>query len=185
MFERFTRDARAAVLEAAEAGTAAHAARIGPPHLLIGLAATGEPSLAQAGLTAPRLRELLAALPQSTHAGDAEALSAIGVDLDKIRETVEETFGPGAWEKGDPARRRRPGWLARLVQSDRPPFSPGARKALELGLREALADGSREITTTHLLRGLLRDPGPEATALIEAILPVAELRAKVQRPPAA
>ena len=185
MFERFTRDARAAVLEAAEAGTAAHAARIGRSHLLIGLAASAEPSLVEAGLTAPRLRQLLVTLPQSAHASDAEALSAIGVDLDKIRETVERTFGPDAWEKGDPARRRRPGWLARLVQADRPPFSPGARKVLELGLREALLDRSSEITTTHLLRGLLRDPGPEASALIEAIPPVAELRDLVHRPPAA
>jgi hypothetical protein len=185
MFERFARDARAAVLEAAEAGTAAHAARIGRPHLLIGLAAGNEPSLVATGLTAPRLRELLTTLPRSAHAADAEALSAIGVDLDKIRDSVETTFGPGSWERGDPARRRRRGWLERLVQADRPPFTPGAKKVLELGLREALLEGSREITSTHLLRGLVRDPGPEATALIEAVLPLAQLRAKVQHPPAA
>ena len=52
-------------------------------------------------------------------------------------------------------------------------------------MREALVDGSREITTTHLLRGLLRDPGPEATALVEAVLPLSKLRAMAQRPSAA
>jgi ATP-dependent Clp protease ATP-binding subunit ClpC len=39
------------------------------------------------------------------------------------------------------------------------PFTPRAKKVLELALREALAQHSREIRTTHLVLGLMREEG--------------------------
>ena len=64
---------------------------------------------------------------------DGKALAAIGIDLDEIRRRAEESFGPGALERG---RRARGGYV---------PFTAGAKKALELSLREAIAAGEREI----------------------------------------
>lgn len=186
MFERFSDEARAAVLEAAEAAEATDSRRIGREHILVGLVAAREPRLREAGFTTQSLTALLLARRnRGSEADDAAALAAFGIDLDAIRERVERNLGPGAWAAGDPPA-RRPGLLGRLLGgSDRPPFSAGARKTLELGLREALVDRSRQITTTHLLRGLLRDPGPVATALIDSVLPVDQLRDRVAEPPAA
>ncbi len=41
------------------------------------------------------------------------------------------------------------------------PFTPGAKKALELSLREAIAAGDREIGAEHVLLGVLREGGAE------------------------
>ena len=45
------------------------------------------------------------------------------------------------------------------------PFTPEAKKALELALREAIAAGDREIGAEHVLLGLLREGG--ASALLQ------------------
>lgn len=173
MFERFTKEARAAVLAAVTSAEAAGDGWVGREHLLVGLAAVGEPTLAEAGLTRDGLQAALDAIDAQDP--DADALAAIGIDLDAIREAVQRDLGPDAWRAGTPRRRREGGLLGRLLPSHRP-FTSGARKTLELALREALREGSKELTTLHVLRGLLRDPGPAATALIETKLPLAELR---------
>ena len=54
-----------------------------------------------------------------------------------------------------PARTRRRG--ARLVIPASPPFTPRAKKVLELYLREALQLGHDYIGTEHMLLGLVRD----------------------------
>ena len=84
-------------------------------------------------------------------------------------------FGGETFESG-------PFWsaIARAARSGRARLTSHAGKSLELTLREALADGSKELTATHLLRGVLRDPGPIATALIETKLPLAELRTRAK-----
>jgi hypothetical protein len=46
-----------------------------------------------------------------------------------------------------------------------------------------LAEGSREITATHQLRGLLRDPSPHVMAILDPDV-VAELRSRLHRPAA-
>ena len=60
----------------------------------------------------------------------------------RVRRSAEESFGPGAL--AGPHRRRT---------GDRP-FSPRAKRALELSLREALALGDRRIGRKHVLLGL-------------------------------
>ena len=45
------------------------------------------------------------------------------------------------------------------------PFTPEAKKSLELALREAIAAGDREIGAEHVLLGLLREGG--ASALLQ------------------
>lgn len=97
------------------------------------------------------------------HEGDgvaAKALAALGIDLQTVRQHVE---GYGGHE---PAR---PGEI---------PFTPRAKKVLELSLREALQLGHNYIGTEHILLGLIREgegiaakvlmqlvPGPDESAL--------------------
>ena len=148
MFERFTHQARAVVERAVEESAATGARAIDREHLLLALAATQPGMLAPLGLGHDALRADLAA---TGGALDADALAAIGIDLDEVRRRVEASFGPGALS----GRRRR-----------QPRFAPKAKKTLELALREALLLGDRHIGAEHVLLGLLRDPGERVAALL-------------------
>lgn len=156
----------------------------GREHLLVALASQGEPTLVAVIPDAgPTLSALLSQQsPEAPDHADAQARAAVCIDLEAIRASVAETIGPDAWAEGAPGRRRPSGLIARLLPDHRT-FTPGARKALELALREAIAEGSREITATHLLRGLLREPGPHVMAILDPDL-VAELRSRLHRPAA-
>ncbi len=138
--------------------------------------------MTSAGFSAETLASLLADIQLARTEPDAEALAAVGIDLEAVRSAVEENFGPDAWQAAAGGAPAETGWLTRLLPgrsdlSGKHRLTPGARKSLELGLREALAHSSPEITATHLLLGLLRDPGPRATALIASRMTPAELRA--------
>jgi len=62
------------------------------------------------------------------------------------------------------------------------PFTPRAKKALELSLREALQLGDSHIGTEHLLLGLIRqDEGPAARALRELGANLDTARAEIIR----
>ena len=61
-------------------------------------------------------------------------------------------FGPGALSPGPST-------------SARTPFTPSAKRALQAALRQAVADGDRELRAEHLLLGLLADHGVTAEAL--------------------
>ena len=71
----------------------------------------------------------------------ARALTSLNVTLDGAREQLETIVGYG--EEG----------LGRQQQ----PFTPRAKRLLELALREALQLGHDYIATEHLLLGLLRE----------------------------
>lgn len=87
---------------------------------------------------------------------DAQALGSIGIDLDAVRRRVEETFGPGALDQTRHEPRR--GHL---------PFSPRAKKVLELSLRESLRRKGGYVGTEHVLLGILRE-GKGLAAMILA-----------------
>jgi ATP-dependent Clp protease ATP-binding subunit ClpA len=147
MFERFSKSAREVVVRAQADAKSLGRERIDADVLLLGVAG-GESRaanvLAEHGATHRALRERAA-----SGGLDGKALAAIGIDLDEIRRRAEESFGPGALERG---RRQRGGHV---------PFTPGAKKALELSLREAIAAGDREIGAEHVLLGVLREGGAE------------------------
>ena len=71
----------------------------------------------------------------------ARVLVSLGVSLEEVREQVAEIIG-----QGDEVT------LAQQI-----PFTPRAKKVLELSLREALTLGHRYIGTEHLLLGLARE----------------------------
>jgi hypothetical protein len=70
----------------------------------------------------------------------AKALEALGVDLKAGRQQVEEIRGKGE-----------------QVPSGHIPFTPRAKKVLELSLREALQLGHNYVGTEHILLGLIRE----------------------------
>ncbi|MFJ9776484.1 Clp protease N-terminal domain-containing protein [Kitasatospora sp. NPDC101157] len=88
---------------------------------------------------------------------DAQVLASIGVDLDAVRAAVESAFGEGALDSpADEEPRRRNWFRSGGSKPARSPFGPGAKKALELSLRESLRLKSGEIAVGHLLLGVLR-----------------------------
>jgi Clp amino terminal domain, pathogenicity island component len=77
------------------------------------------------------------------HEGDgvaAKALESLGISLVAVRQQVQEIIGPGD-----------------QVPSGHRPFTPRAKKVLELALRESLQLGHNYIGTEHLLLGLIRE----------------------------
>lgn len=176
MFERFTDRARDVVHGAvAETHQMGHR-HVGTEHLLLAmLAAEGGVArtvLTNAGVRADHVR----AEVQRFLGLDGEALESIGIDLEAVKAKIEQTFGPGALDELDrPAKR---GWFRRSKPGGgHRPFTPRAKKVLELSLREAIALKHRYIGTEHLLLGLLREgEGLAATILADSGLDFAELR---------
>ena len=82
----------------------------------------------------------------------AKALESLGISLEAVREKVEETIG-----------------MAGTAPSGSPPFTPRAKKVLELSLREAAERGDREIGTEHLLLGLVREGHGVAVTVLESL----------------
>ncbi|MFF5290770.1 Clp protease N-terminal domain-containing protein [Paractinoplanes globisporus] len=77
------------------------------------------------------------------HEGEAvaaQALTNLGITLTDARELVREIIGRGS----EPP-------------SEHIPFTPRAKKVLELSLREALQTGNNYIGTEHVLLGLIRE----------------------------
>jgi ATP-dependent Clp protease ATP-binding subunit ClpA len=152
MFERFTKRARTALVLAQQESAGLGHGVLDTAHILLGVLAEGEGIAAKVllaeGLTLEAARQRIGHGGGAAVLGDAEALATIGIDLDSITAAVEAAFGEGALERALPANRRRLGNGA--------PFTPKAKKALELALREALSLGHNYIGTEHLLLGLVR-----------------------------
>jgi len=180
MFERFSQDARRAVVRAQHEAIRAGHDHIGCEHLLIGLLA--EPGPAAEALTAAGLdlAELRASLPGETSGSpdplDAEALASLGIDLDAVRRAADAAFGPGALDRGSRARR------GRFRAIGRRPASADLKKSLELALRATVGLRQSSISTGHLLIGII-DQGHNAAleTLAGAGADAAMLRADVLR----
>ena len=93
----------------------------------------------------------------------AKALESIGVSLDGVRRQVEEIIGHGQQDPG--------GHI---------PFTPRAKRVLELSLREALQLGHNYIGTEHILLGLIREgEGVAAQVLVKLGADLTRVREKV------
>jgi hypothetical protein len=134
MFERFTDTARHVIVQAqADARRLGHN-YIGCEHLLLAVAAAGEPAsavLRDQGVTPDRVEaEILRTIGRGQTADplgglDRQALAFIGIDVDVVRARIEAAFGPDALTGALPAacRNRRPAWgkgpLAELTRRRR------------------------------------------------------------------
>lgn len=183
MFERFSAQARSAVVAAQVEARELSASRIGSEHLLLGVVVVESESplgevFAGIGLTPDQVRADLARGTAERPLGeaDAAALRSIGIDLDAVRDSLEASFGADALaadaESGD-----RKGWFAR--RTGHVPFTPQAKKALELALREALARKDSTIGAEHVVLGLLRGADPATLAVITPHVDADELRRQV------
>ncbi len=179
MFEQFTQSARRAVTQAQEQARRLHHRHIGTEHLLLALLAEPDRVVAamlrDTDLTAERVHEEIRRADQAPGRltdDDAAALRSIGIDLDVIRTKLEEAFGPGALEPPRAGATARRGLFRRRTPVTGPapghiPFTPGAKKALELALREAIALKHRHIGAGHILLGLRHEGGGPAAALLD------------------
>lgn len=147
MFNRFSREARHCVEQAiAEARILGHDS-VGTEDLLLGTMSgdsIANEVLRSLGITLEAARE-------ESRDMFKDALSSIGISLDEVSEHTGEGF-----ETGTPT-------LARL------PFSPGAKKSLERALREAVRLGDRNLTSEHVLRGILQDESSPAARLLQGL----------------
>jgi ATP-dependent Clp protease ATP-binding subunit ClpA len=166
VFERFTREARVVVERARDEAALLGHDYIGTEHLLLGLLTEGRGIgarvLEDLGLRPDSLREAVIGLLGSASPAtpDADALHAIGVDLEAVRHKAEEAFGPGALERTRVARRRhpcrRPFTLgAKPFTLGAKPFTPRAKRVLEQSLCEAKQLRHRYLGPEHILLGLL------------------------------
>jgi ATP-dependent Clp protease ATP-binding subunit ClpA len=167
VFERFTTQARSVVTLAQQEARKLGRPHIGTQHLLLGILVAPDTAGARAldalGVGERDVREDVRRLDRDRSAfsdQDADALRSVGIDLDEVRRTVEDTFGPGALERGATAGGRS--WSGHV------PLTAGSKKALELALREAIHLGHRSIGTEHLLLGLVRDDTCSAARILAA-----------------
>jgi ATP-dependent Clp protease ATP-binding subunit ClpA len=93
----------------------------------------------------------------------AKALASLEISLAAVREEVLKTIGP-----------------AGNAPTGSPPFTPRAKKVLELSLREALQLGHNYIGTEHILLGLVREgEGVGARVLVSLGADLAKVRQQV------
>ncbi|MFI9487640.1 Clp protease N-terminal domain-containing protein [Promicromonospora sp. NPDC052451] len=174
MFERFTKDARAAVVDAQQVARDAHSEQIDTRHLLVALASAPGPArtaLSDGGVDVGGLVDRTRADIAAGDELDPGALAAVGIDLDEVTRRTEETFGEGALARAGRVLRGRRKHI---------PFTPDAKKSLELALREAIRLGSKEIHGGHLLLGLTRADSPARRVLVDAGADVDQVRQRAE-----
>jgi ATP-dependent Clp protease ATP-binding subunit ClpA len=161
MFERFTDKARSVVILAKTKATERGDDEVRPIHMLYGLVATdglAARALAGLGVDAAGVERELAKTRPDGHGppgdaarDDAEALAAIGIDLEEIKRKIEESFGPGALVRVPLTHKGPLTW-----SGGRLPLNDQAKLSLALALKEARALRHNYVGTEHLLLGLLR-----------------------------
>src|SRR5213594_3625256 len=82
----------------------------------------------------------------------AQALTTMGIGLDAVRGQVEQIIGQG-----------------QAAPTGHIPFTPRAKKVLELSLREALQLGHNYIGTEHILLGLIREGEGVAAQVLQKL----------------
>jgi ATP-dependent Clp protease ATP-binding subunit ClpC len=82
----------------------------------------------------------------------AKALESLGISLEAVRSQVEDMIGQG-----------------QSAPTGHIPFTPRAKKVLELSLREALQLGHNYIGTEHILLGLIREGEGVAAQVLQKL----------------
>jgi ATP-dependent Clp protease ATP-binding subunit ClpC len=104
-------------------------------------------------------------------------LQSLGIELEAVRQRVAEIIGPGESEV-----------------TGQIPFTPRAKKVLELSLREAISLGHNYIGTEHILLGIARENdgiasqvmlgfGADADTVREAVIATVPMGSRPQRMP--
>jgi ATP-dependent Clp protease ATP-binding subunit ClpA len=162
--ERFTKEAREAVKNAVREAEQEHAGEVGVEFLLLAL--LDAPVLSGFDL---RRDELETAFRDYRRKGgltkaDAEALRGLGIDVDAVIDSVEQSLGTGVLRPG-PRRR----WFGMPLESD-------CKKALENSLRESRDLGHNYLGAEHIVLALLQGKGIVAEVLTERGVTYEEIR---------
>lgn len=161
--ERIEGEARGAVVRAQAQARRLGQRFIGCEHLLYGVAGAEDAAgrvLRARGVTPERVGQQVARLIGSGNRGgsgrgtarrapalDADALGAIGIDLDAVRERVEAAFGRGALERCATGPDPRHGGHLRVTRQ--------ARRCLTRSFREAAKDPAGPRGAEHIALALL------------------------------
>src|SRR5712664_3269880 len=93
----------------------------------------------------------------------ARVLESLDITVERVRAQVVRIVGSGE-----------------EVTSGQIPFTPRAKKVLEMSLREALSLGHNYIGTEHILLGLLREGEPDADSVVRLLgVDITRVRAQV------
>ena len=82
----------------------------------------------------------------------AKALESLGISLERVRQQVEDIIGQGT-----------------KLPSGHIPFTPRAKKVMELSLREALQLTHNYIGTEHILLGIIREAEGVAAQVLQKL----------------
>jgi ATP-dependent Clp protease ATP-binding subunit ClpA len=163
VWDRLDPDARAVMrLASIERRDLGHSG-LADEHIVLGLLRHGTSPAARLlrahGLDLASVRaEVIAVGPTlGPKADSAAALRAIGIDVDRVRDRLEATFGRDAVRAAERRVRRRPWW-----RGGHPRPSPLCvhlltKRALHFAADHAADRGDDQITPQHLLYGVLRD----------------------------
>lgn len=170
-FKRFHSDARKAVLLARDSAKRLGAQEIRTEHILLALLRADDNVARQVlerhGLTYETAYDMVRDM--NAHPPlDAQALQAIGIDLESVRDKLESVFGKGVLDAPKPMRHGR-----------HQTFGNGAKKTLELSLRESIALKSNYIGAGHLLLALIRADDGGARVIKDAGLDPKAVREEV------
>lgn len=148
IFTRFTREARRCVAAAPEEARLLGHDSVGDEDLLLGILQCRDTLsagvLRGAGVYVETVREESGRMM-------SDSLASIGISFEDIRRETGDSFD------------------MKLPEDRKIPFSPGAKKALEQSLREALELNDNSLTPEHLLLAILREEDGTATRLLERL----------------
>jgi ATP-dependent Clp protease ATP-binding subunit ClpA len=148
---------------------------VGTEHILLAL--TSDPQsgatrvLSRLGITHDALKDAFIGQLWAPRI-DPDALAALGIDLETVRERLEESFGPRALEKTHAGMLEPTGAAIQCV-------APRVKQALEHAVERA---GDGQLRDEHVLLGMLRVPDSVAArALAELAVSLAAVEAIVDR----
>lgn len=186
MFERFSAQARGVVVDAV-----AGSGPVTPMELLTALLTSDRgiatEVLTESGVSLDAIRRAGAGTRDGDSKGagsnnlddDAEILKSIGIDLDAVRESLEQSFGEGVLDETpvpdgvDTSRKGRFGF-------PRSRFEKDSKKVLELSLREALAHKDNRIGAEHILLGILRVADGTTRQALETQVTMSVIRERLE-----
>jgi ATP-dependent Clp protease ATP-binding subunit ClpA len=167
VFELFTEQAYQVVDRASDEATRFGHRYLGPEHLLLGILRDGDSGAARVlrahGVSLEAARTGLFGLAErgvvpGPRPSDAELLGTLGIDLEQIRRSTEQTFGSRALGEATWRVTRRWSWRGgRVVWTPLcgPPLV--AKRALYLASQRAATLGHGAVSPAHVLVGVLED----------------------------
>ncbi len=163
MFERFTPATKDLIIAAQAERRSLGDHKLKPHHLLLALLADEGPSgdaLRHEGVSADRITQRLRRMetPDGSSSGenDDRLLEQLGIDIDAIRQSLDQTFGPGSFDR---ARQRRSASSApsgRRSGRKFGQFDAQSKRVVEESLREALRLKTKHIGPEHVGLALLK-----------------------------